>query len=164
MKNGERKGKGKEYRCGELIFESEYLNGKRNGKGKEYFNGKLIFEAEYLNGKKWNGKGKEYRTKTMIVKLIEGKGYMNSRFFKGEYKNGERNGKGKEYFNGKLIFEGEYLNWKKWNGKGYNNNNQIIYELKEGRGFIKENKYRGDLRFELEYLYGERKNMMNMVN
>ena len=31
-------------------------------------------------------------------------------------KNGERNGKGKEYYNGKLIFEGEYLNGKR-NGK-----------------------------------------------
>ena len=39
--------------------------------------------------------------------------------FEGEYLNGERNGKGKEYYkNGELIFEGEYLNGKKWNGKG----------------------------------------------
>ena len=34
------------------------------------------------------------------------------------YLNGERNGKGKEYFyNGELIFEGEYLNGRR-NGKG----------------------------------------------
>ena len=31
--------------------------------------------------------------------------------FVGEYLNGERNGKGKEYYNnGKLLFKGEYLN------------------------------------------------------
>jgi len=31
--------------------------------------------------------------------------------FEGEYINGQRNGKGKEYYeNGKLTFEGEYLN------------------------------------------------------
>ena len=31
--------------------------------------------------------------------------------FEGEYLNGKRNGKGKEYgWNGKLLFEGEYLN------------------------------------------------------
>ena len=31
---------------------------------------------------------------------------------------GKRNGKGKEYNdNGDLIFEGEYLNGKRWNGK-----------------------------------------------
>ena len=28
--------------------------------------------------------------------------------FEGEYLNGEKNGKGKEYDKGKLIFEGEY--------------------------------------------------------
>ena len=39
--------------------------------------------------------------------------------FEGEYLNGERNGKGKEYDydNGKLEFEGEYLNGER-NGKG----------------------------------------------
>ena len=31
--------------------------------------------------------------------------------YEGEYLNGEKNGKAKEYyFNGKLFFEGEYLN------------------------------------------------------
>ena len=34
--------------------------------------------------------------------------------YKGEYLNGERNGKGKEYYyNGKLEFEGKYLNGKR---------------------------------------------------
>ena len=38
-------------------------------------------------------------------------GYNDTLIFEGEYLNGERNGKGKEYDNdGKLIFEGEYLN------------------------------------------------------
>ena len=38
----------------------------------------------------------------------------------GEYLNGERNGKGEEYYeNGKLKFKGECLNGKKWNGEGY---------------------------------------------
>ena len=38
---------------------------------------------------------------------------------------------GKEYNkNGKLIFEGEYLNGEKWKGKGieYNNEKEIIFE------------------------------------
>ena len=40
--------------------------------------------------------------------------------FEGEYLNGKRwNGKGKEYYpNDKLAFEGEFLNRKRWNGKG----------------------------------------------
>ena len=57
--------------------------------------------------------------------------------FEGEYLNGKRNGKGKEYhrFN-QLRFEGEYLNDKKWNGKGYDSLGNIIYELKDGKGII----------------------------
>ena len=50
---GEKDGKGKEYRIYDdmLIAEAEYIDGKKNGKGKEYENSKLIFEGEYLNGK-----------------------------------------------------------------------------------------------------------------
>ena len=47
--------------------------------------------------------------------------------FEGEYLNGVRNGKGKEYYdNGELIFEGGYLNGKR-NGKGkeYNNKGKL---------------------------------------
>jgi len=41
--------------------------------------------------------------------------------FEREYLKGKRNGKGKEYYdNGNIRFEGEYLNGKKWNGKEYN--------------------------------------------
>ena len=47
-------------------------------------------------------------------------------------------GKCKEYYdNGKLEFEGVYLNGKKWNGKG------------------KENYDNGKLKFEGKYLNGE---------
>ena len=51
------------------------------------------------------------------------------RKFEGEYLNGERNGKGKEYYYGKLIYEGEYLNGK-WNGKGkeYDNDGKLKFE------------------------------------
>ena len=145
--NGERNGKGKEYyHNGRLKFEGEYLNGKIwngkgykiygnivyeiiNGKGyiKEYnyYNGDLEFEGEYLNGER-NGKGKEYNNNGKLG-------------FEGEYLNGKRNGKGKEYYsNGKLGFEGEILNGKIWNGKGYNNNGNLAYEIKNGKGYIKE--------------------------
>ena len=50
--------------------------------------------------------------------------------FDGEYLNGEKNGKGKEYNDdGKLIFEGEYLNGEK-NGKGkeYDRNGKLIFK------------------------------------
>ena len=47
--------------------------------------------------------------------------------YDGEYLNGIRNGKGKEYyFNGNLEFIGEYLNGQKWNGKQYDIDNSNI--------------------------------------
>ena len=59
--------------------------------------------------------------------------------FEGEYLNDKRHGKGKEYNSkGNIRFEGEFLNGIKWNGKGYNENNEIDYEIKNGTGLIKE--------------------------
>ena len=44
-----------------------------------------------------------------------------------------KNGKGKEYYDdGKLKFEGEYFNGKKWNGKEYNKDGKIEFEIKNG--------------------------------
>ena len=139
-------GKGKEYDLnGNLVFEGEYLNGKRNGKGKEYdYNGNLEFEGVYLNGKKWSGIG--YSVSGGVeYELNDGKGIVKKHFdncqlkLEGEYLNGKLNGKIKKYYhNGTLEFEGEYLNGNRWNGKGYDLNNKISYELKNGKGFVKE--------------------------
>ena len=93
---------------------------------------------------------------------INGKGKEYYRFgdlkFEGEYLNGKRNGKGKEYSgNDKLIFEGEYKNDLKWNVKGYDSRNNMVYELKDGKGLIKEyGSYNGNITFEGEYLTGKR--------
>ena len=59
----------------------------------------MIYEYNNLNGQ-----GKEYDSYDKLI-------------FEGEYLNGKRNGKGKEYYNGKLVFEGEYL-YDIRNGKG----------------------------------------------
>ena len=188
--NGVRHGKGKEYDiyC-RLIFEGEYIDGKRwrgklkkfsddcsykhiikfegeysngeiNGKGKEYYSeGELKFEGEYLNGKKWNGIFyNKYSNKRFILKNGQGfikEYYENGRLkFEGEYFNGERYGKGKEYdYDGKLTFDGDYLNGKRWNGKIYENN--MIFPLTEGNGYIKIFDHHGELEFEGEYSNGE---------
>ena len=117
-KNGKRKGK--EFDCfkDKFIFEGEYLNGKRNGKGKENDDyGKLLFEGEYKNGLRWNGKGYD-NNNNILYELKDGKGYIKEYYsysgileFEGEYLNGLKNGKGKEYdWDGNLKFEGIYLN------------------------------------------------------
>ena len=42
-----------------------------------------------------------------------------------------------------IEFEGEYLYDKKWNGKGYDENGNIIYQLINGNGKVKEYNKRG---------------------
>ena len=140
-KNGERNGKGLEYNIhGEIIFKGEFKNGKRNGKGIEYDrDGKIIFIGEYLNGKKWKGYGNKNNNRK-YYEIANGKGYVNESdnygvvFYEGEYKNGERNGKGREYFNSFLIFEGKYKDGKEWTGMGYRGSNQPIFKLDNGEG------------------------------
>ena len=167
--NNIRNGKGKEYnKEGKLIFDGEYLYGFRL-KGKSYANEKLEYEGEYLYDKKWNGKGYD-ETGNIIYELIDGNGkvkeYLDNGilYFEGEYLNGKKNGKGKEYdyYNGKLIFEGEYLNGKKHGkGKEYERNGELIFEgeylngKKHGKG--KEYETNGELIFEGEYLNGNKK-------
>ena len=65
---------------------------------------------------------------------------MDYRRLSGKYILFETKGKGKEYnaYNDELLFEGEFLNGKRWNGKG------------------KEYDFNGKLIFEGEYLNGER--------
>ena len=140
-------GKGKEYdyNNGKIIFEGDYLY-SRKIKGKDFIEGKLAYEGDYLYDKKYNGKGYD-NNGNIIYELINGNGQVHEYYkfndsdkieYIGEYKNGIKNGKGKEYNkNGKLIFEGEYLNGIKWNGKIYDLNSNNIYELKNGTGFVK---------------------------
>ena len=55
-----------------------------------------------------------------------------------------------------MEYEGEYLYDKKWNGKGYDENGNIIYELINGNGKVKEYWNNCHLQFEGEYLNGKR--------
>ena len=163
--NGERNGKGKEYFCCvDIGCDGESLNEERIIKKSEKdFDGRIKFEGEYLKGKKWNGKGFNENGHIIYI-LNDGKGlykefYENTKLkLECEYLNGQLNGKGYEYYyEGKLKFEGEYLNGKKWNGKEYHvDNDKLICELKEGKGFIYEYYNNDELKYEGEYLNGER--------
>ena len=79
-------------------------NSKLQNKIDINLNNYKFFSRRYIVYEK-NGIAKEYNILT------------NRLIFVGEYSNGKRNGKGKEYYNGKLLFEGEYSNGKR-NGKG----------------------------------------------
>ena len=75
----------------------------------------------------------------------------------GEYRNGERNGKGKEYSKfGVLKYEGEYLYDRKQNGKGYDENGNVIYEIINGNGKGAEYNDSRTLIFEGEFSNGKR--------
>ena len=53
-----------------------------------------------------------------------------------------------------LIFGGEYLNDLKWNDKGYDYFNNIMHEIKHGKGLIKKyHKSSYELLFEGEYIF-----------
>ena len=143
---GYRNGKGEEYyKDKSLLFKGQYINGKRNGCGKEYYDnkygGKIKYEGQYLNGKR-NGKGKEYNKKGDLI-------------FEGEYLYNCKK-TGKAYINGKLEFEGDYLFNKKFNGNGYNIFGEIIYQLKNGNGKVKEYNDESILIFEGQYLDGKK--------
>jgi len=87
----------------------------------------------------------------------------NYKRIRGIYREGERNGKGKEYYisNNLIIFEGEYKNGKR-NGKGkeyfYNGDLEFKGEYKNGKrnGKGEEYFYNGDLEYKGEYKNGKR--------
>ena len=185
--NSKKNGKGKEYdKYGHILFEGEYLNGKKNGKGKAYDKyGHVLFEGEYLNGKRQ--KGKEYDNdgnlkcefeylngKLWNMKEYDKNGNIINELYKGEgiikkyddkniiaqygYLNGEKNGKGMEYYEkGGLKKESEYLNGILLHMKKYDENHNIIsqYEYLKGENKGKHKKYypKGGLKYEAEYLY-----------
>ncbi len=99
----------------------------RHGKDKEFNSlGLLIFEGEYLKGRKWNGIG--YQDNYIIYELHNGKGKIkeyeieeydkNFRLmYKGEFLNGERNGKGKFYDEDYGTSKRRIFKWKKMDRK-----------------------------------------------
>ena len=128
-------GLGKEYLGNQLIYEGEFKNGRKHGEGKEYFHEFLIYEGQYKNGKR-NGKGIQY---LKTDKYFFGMNNLNTindiskefdiKSIKTNFVNGEKNGLGKEYLNGKLIFDGNYKNGKKNGiGKEYDLKGNIIFE------------------------------------
>ena len=168
--HGKRNDKGKEISYfNKILFKGEFLNGcKWNGKiydiennniyeiknGCGYFkefdcNHVLRKEGEYLNGK-LIGNVKEYHHSFDINDKLA---------YKGDYLYGIKNGKGIEYSftNGEILFVGEYLNGKKWNGKLYNQfNNDEVFEITNGRGMVKLYTFGNKIIYEGEFLNGEK--------
>ena len=72
--------------------------------------------------------------------------------FEGEHINFDKNGKGKKYYkNGNVMFEGEYFYNMQWNGKGYDVEGNIIYELNNGNYIFNKVESEGDYLFGTKY-------------
>ena len=170
-KNGIKNGYGKKYdkKNGKLIFEGQYLNGvecegkgmveeldlevsllrktlayyygkfkegKINEQGKKintiYSKDRNDYERNFLKGKK-SGQGKEYYDLNNIKMLL----------YEGEFEDDKRNGYGKEYKDGKIIFEGQFLNGQRWEGYGKEYNNKINDDKIDFEGEYKNGKRNG---------------------
>ena len=119
-----------------LKFSAYYKGGKKNGKIFSYYNNpkkQLEYEGEFIDDIK-NGEWKTF--------------YENGNHkFIGDYKNGEKHGLCKEYNEfGKLVFDGEYNEGVKWNGK-----ERIIYES-YNKKIVIERKYKKGKAQCVEYL------------
>ena len=193
----------KEYQKNDLILENLFSQGKINGNNSFESQESVSFEIKnnvsiisennfdcqnmeetemdklgkvdkYFIGNR-NGKGKEIDLDGNLL-------------FEGEYLDGKRNGQGKEYDKNKsyrLIFKGEFINDKRWNGVfiEFGSCDNILFEgeyingIKEGKEYknrrlIYEGKYLnnkknkkgkeyynfGKLKFEGEYSYGRKWN------
>ena len=84
-----------------------------------------------LIGYDWNG-GIKYKLNNDINgNRTRKEYYFGKMLFEGQYLNGKRNGKGKEYYHdGNLSFERDYLNGKR-NGKGkeYDPGGSLLFEV-----------------------------------
>ena len=99
-----------------LLYEGGFLKGKKNGKGKESHVFEYDFEGEFFDGKR-HGKGKE-------LSYIYVRDFPYVSYVPGE----------KFIFNGHselhVDLEGEFLNGKKWNIKKYDEDGNVMYEIK----------------------------------
>ena len=109
---------------------------------KKYYRGKLKFECDFLCEKE---NMKKKANDKFVKKCCTGKEY---------------------YYNGKLYFEGEYLNGKRWNGIVYNNNyDDKISEIIDGTiEYIKEYDIDDKLIFEGKYINREKNGYRKLYN
>ena len=128
----------------ELIYAGEFKNGKFHGRGiekKTWYDTvkkKVFFNGNFKNGivtetfEIYDGALDENGKYTGYGKLYDGE--IGKLIYEGEFKNGQRHGKGKEYSDdGKVVYEGAYKNGSRKKG---------TYALHEGyyfKGTFKNN-------------------------
>ena len=164
FKNGLKHGKGiLFYKKGRLMHFGKFEGNKFVGSGTieyqiyDYYIGQWKNDFRHGKGKLCYKNGRQYLG-DWVNDIVVGKGkayYEYGEYYEGGWKNGSRHGKGIKYYeNGKIKFEGNFLNHK-YNGYGkyiYENGEYYIGEwkngLREGKGTLynKNNKikYKGE--------------------
>ena len=133
-----RNGEGLVYEYGNQSLKEVYKceNGEKREKKYDFrfsimrefdIDGRVIYEGEYsgtIESGFWrNGKGDEKNDNGELI-------------YSGEWKHGERKGKGKYYHNGSLIYEGNWSNGKP-NGRGkYYQNDKVVKEGEWKNGYL----------------------------
>ena len=142
-----------------LIHEKYKIKEEENKKGKEqdkknkiryfFLTSFKLKKMEYI----WNGSFNKENKKNEFGKEYD---FDDNIVFEGEYINGIKI-KGIEYYIiGTKKYEGDYKDGKRWNGVLYDRNMKHQYELKLGKGFIKEFHENGCLSFEGDINNGEK--------
>ena len=111
-----KQGQGKYICSNGNYFIGQWRNDMQNGYGEYYENDKVVYKGNLVDGMK-NGYGKYYEDGALKYKGNfyddkydgEGKLYDSSSLYFGEWKSGQKNGNGKQFFNkGNFINEKEY--------------------------------------------------------
>ncbi|MDQ0885722.1 hypothetical protein QFZ81_000810 [Paenibacillus sp. V4I9] len=166
FKNGKYDGIGRFYVKGMLLYEGEFAKNKYDGSGKLYSQGRLLYEGGFKENNR-HGKGKLYDNTRFKILEYEGE-FVNDKFegygihyFKdyiGEWKNGEKHGKGQDYRR-YLEYEGVFVGGVR---EGYGRlfiSDRQIYEgmfingVPEGTGKLMD--YYGKITYEGQFKDGK---------
>ena len=125
------------YKDGVLSRETNYKNGKEDGLNIQwYHHGEREYEQIWENGelqseKRWDEEGKEIiKTEDSEIQVSTPKSVLGPGEHKGDYKDGEKDGPWKFYFdNGQLICEENYVKGKREGlSKTYQENGNLSQE------------------------------------
>ena len=140
-----------------IQYDGCFLNGQYNGEGIEYFyhSKNKKYEGKFKNGI-YNGHGIQYKEEGgEIYKGIFKDGHLikgteKTEYYVGQIDNGVREGKGKQYINKKLRFDGLFKKGKFIEGIVYDINNKKFFEGKisednriEGKFYNEDNNFEG---------------------